>query len=124
MEQVLKFLSGSKNNAWVRVGKINVYVRKGRHFINDEVTSCFDLANISVVKANRGKGIFAQFLTDLELILVERNDGLSCIYVENVINPKFACYLSRCGFIQTGGATPTLPSFYRALPLYGERAVQ
>lgn len=116
MKQVLKFLDSPVSNAWVRVGRIKLYVRKSRRFTDEEMKYCFDIANVSVVEGQRGKGAFTAFLVDLIVSLRNRNDGFAYIYVENVINPDFARYLARSGFTQVDGATPTLPSFHQ--PVY------
>jgi N-acetylglutamate synthase-like GNAT family acetyltransferase len=103
------FLLGSNRNCWLNYPDFHVYVRKGYHRINqaNPVSMTFDIANIDVEARQRGKGIFTDWLT-----LVERETksaGLEAVYVENVLNPRLADFLTRRGYTKLEGG---IPSFY------------
>lgn len=73
-----------------------LYVRHAHHVINGEVHQTFDIA--SVESKRPGRGAFTRLLEQ------ELNDLDKTIYVESVLNPKFACWLERNGFILCGEA--------------------
>jgi GNAT superfamily N-acetyltransferase len=98
-------------NTWISYPEFHVYVRKGTRkipgFLGYQQT--FDVANITVEEAHRGKGLFTWWLGILETEAkhVYDYDG---IYVENVLNDRLREFLRQRGYTSVGD--PTLPSFY------------
>lgn len=106
---------GASSNAYVKAQGFNaLYVRMGRRRLG-EVTHplVFDVAN--VVASNPGNGAF----TRLVGLLIEQ--GLS-VYVECVMNVRFADKLRRMGFVEVGAHNEDAcerqsPSFYLLAPV-------
>lgn len=112
MNPVQFFLRSDQQNAYLRVGPIQVYVRKGYHAIGGGESGLwtFDIANIEVAQDDRGKGHFTRFVQMVEEA-IEENDLVQYIYqegdvrhryagiyVENVFDDRFANKLVKMGF--------------------------
>jgi hypothetical protein len=95
-ELIRSFLSSKKINEWISFGEMEVYVRKSKRYfpsIKDGFISCFDVANVNVIDGEQGKGKFTSFFdVVIELAQVQ---GYDAIYIESVINSKFAESLSK-----------------------------
>ncbi len=72
----------------------NLYVRFGLRYIEQERRETLDLANLSVWEQMRGTGIFTRLVQRIRKDYPE-----TVIYVESVLNPRFATKLLRMGFI-------------------------
>ena len=89
LEKVQDFISGHQKNAWLDFGPMEIYVRKStRSFRETGIVYCFDIANINIIDAEQGKGRFTGFLTSMKDIA--RKNGFDVIFIESVINKKFA----------------------------------
>ena len=95
------FMNGRQRNAWLDIDNIiKVYVRKGKHLIDEvnkpiEIKDTFDVANIEIKESERGKGHFTLLLDILE----EKNYN---VYVENVMEQRLFPFLKSRGFIKCG----------------------
>lgn len=81
----------------------SLYVRKGPRLFHDVgmVHRVLDLASICVVSTQRGKGLFTSLVTSLRTEYPELT-----LYVENVLNPRFAAYLPKIGFMAINQQRP------------------
>jgi hypothetical protein len=88
--QLKQFLNDEESNTCSLRGEIlNIYVRKGRHYLSlgsDEIRT-LDIASVSC--AERGRGIFTAFLDE-----VERMSPYP-IFVELIHNRRLRSYLLR-----------------------------
>lgn len=117
MRAVSNFLAGKANNAWIDVGHVHVYVRRGLHMIEAEATDTFDVANVEVQEDLRGRGMFTTFIVNLEVLLRSElllsRSNIQVLYVENVLNHRLAVSLAEWDFTRIEGSEP--PCFYRRL---------
>ena len=90
-ELIDSFMSSKLRNAWLQTDSVNMYVRKGVHIIDGQLTNTFDLASITIAENKRGCGLFK------EIILYIESLGLP-VYVESILNPKLADMLERHGY--------------------------
>jgi hypothetical protein len=98
---IIDFINSPQRNAWLNFGEMEVYVRKAvRYFSGIEGTIwCFDVANINIIETEQGKGKFTKFFDDL-IKIVDEHD-FEAIFIESVINEKFAESLrNKKGFIE------------------------
>ena len=93
-------------NAYVKEpGFSSLYVRIAKRYIDGEMQTTIDLANMTASRP--GKGAFTKLVERLRA-----QYGL-IIYVECVLNPRFEAKLVRMGFVQH---TQHDPSSYYLLP--------
>jgi hypothetical protein len=97
-----------QTNKWLYGLEMEIYVRKGHHTINEEITTCLDIANVTVY--NKGLGIFTIFLQFVEL-LIQGYDSFEAIYVESVMFPRFGLFLEKQGYTRIPDSLP--PSYYK-----------
>lgn len=123
LQEVRHFLLGPSTNSWVRVGPFNIYMRKAVHAHAGMPVNTIDLANI-VNTVNPGKGAFRALIPELRRLLevAPALRGLAqCIYLESVVNTRFAGSLPSMGFfkqidtLDVIGVGESTPSFF--LPL-------
>jgi hypothetical protein len=95
---------GRHSNAYVRVAGFSaLYVRMGPRYLCGTVHPCvLDIANVTARRP--GNGAFTCLAEDL------RRRGLT-LYVESVLNERFAKMLPRLGFTQVPGCVGS-PSFF------------
>lgn len=86
-------LRGDARNGWVHGGGLKLYLRRGYHMINDEITMCIDVANVAA--DNPGNGAFTAFLDWLEPS-VALHSGV--VFVENILSPRLHQYLEARGY--------------------------
>lgn len=89
------FLAHPVRNTWIYEPPIEVYVRKGVHFIADlgKPVRCLDVANIEVEEDQRRQGVFKTWLKKAEQIC-----PFECVYIENVQNPVLHDFLVQTGY--------------------------
>ena len=110
--EVKEFLDSGMTNKWIKVGNLEIYVRKSsrtnpRHRAKyGKFVSCFDIANISC--GCKGVGEFSAFLKSLSVL---KEFGFEALYVEQVLSNRFANYFRRLGWIETNQCG-AIPSFY------------
>lgn len=82
----------------------SLYIRKSfRVFMEDDTSAahsftsskpnCFDIASVEVQDQFKGKGVFTDYVNYLLDILPREAPDMNKIYVENVLNERFAKYL-------------------------------
>ncbi len=109
LRSIQNFIEGPCSNTWINYPNgMKVYVRKGHHMIGDTVESTFDVANISVPENLQKGGLFTYWLKTAEAEASERD---LIVFVESVLNPHLAEFLTKRGYIKTGD--DMCPSFYR-----------
>jgi hypothetical protein len=89
-------------NAYVRErGFADLYVRKGpRYYGTTKIAIVLDIARIAAKRP--GKGAFSTLLAKLQTI-----HPTMPIYVESVLNDRFAAWLERNGFERDKSGTPS-----------------
>lgn len=122
-QEVRHFLLGPSTNSWVRIAPFNIYMRKAVHAHAGMPVNTIDLANI-VNTVNPGEGAFRALIQELrrllEVALVLRGVA-QCLYLESVMNERFAQSLPSMGFFRQIDISDVLslgrhtPSFF--LPL-------
>lgn len=80
-------------NRWLKHGAVNVYMRKGVHYVFNKVERTIDIANVNVHPDNMRKGEFKAFLTSVETLCPGK-----MIYVENIHNEVLSAYLLTRGY--------------------------
>lgn len=88
-DMVVEFLLEPIRSEWFHTHDMNVFVRKSkRNGPTDGIlyVNCFDIANITV--ANRGQGIFTNWLRMLSDVLPAF--GVDYMYIESVLNKRLA----------------------------------
>lgn len=80
-------------NKWIADEVMKVYLRRGKHYINDHKYTTLDIASVEVVEWKRRQGYFSRFLQTA--VEIKPWEG---VYVENVITPFLALFLSKNGF--------------------------
>jgi hypothetical protein len=131
-QAIYDFLRSTEQAAWIVYGPMEVYVRRGTHFVNRQKVECFDIANVAIGQPElRGKGTFKAFIQDVENIFQahpellvdprfgpEIRDKIQGIYVENVYPEQFAEGLMRMGFEQDRPNEDLVAdSYYSPLPM-------
>ena len=101
IDNLQKFLKGNLRNIWINTAKLNVYVRKGYHYINGELLKTLDIANISVNESYKRKGLGMKFIKDAYKI-----NPFKVTYIENVLNSNFSKKLCEDDWLIVKDANP------------------
>lgn len=99
------FLVSPYHNAWLKIGPMEVYVRKSWHLIEGLGVATFDIANVTVQMSHQRQGHFTRFLNDAE-------SRVPVVYVEHVIPVFLQMFLKRRGYTIVGDYQ-FMPSFFR-----------
>lgn len=92
IQQVDDFIISSYTNLWLEDDILNVYVRKGKRYIEGNISETFDVANIlSINKKYEKQGYFKAFMLKVEEL------GMT-IFVECIHNPKLTEMLQKNGY--------------------------
>jgi len=75
------FYDSGLRNSWLRNDNINIYVRKSKRFINNQMIDFLDLATIDIFP--QGQGIFTKLLSR---ILEQFDDN---IFIESILSERF-----------------------------------
>lgn len=101
VDQIETIYAGDRcQGVWLRDAVMSVYVRVSRRS-NLSADMCIDIANVCVRNPKlMGKGHFTEFLRQVELIGAP-------VFIENVLEPRFAGFFHRRGYIMvSNGLTP------------------
>ena len=92
---------GGRFNQWIYFPEfhLNLYYRITRRLIDGSVVDTLDLATIEVDDGFRGKGFFAAFLDDVEILADKYS---KTIFVESILNENLYIYLMRRGYYSRG----------------------
>lgn len=104
--QLNQFLASGAHNQWLRFPTGDVYVRKGFHKINGQITNTLDIANISIKQQFRGKGIGTTIFESFH-----QNNPFPMTFVESVINERLEQWLERNQWLSVEWSNP--PCFYK-----------
>lgn len=117
-EGIRTFLQSRQRNAWVSTGNadgvVKVYLRRSTRNKPGtmEFHSALDIASVEITPP--GRGTFTRLLADLEELAIEYD--FQALYVENVLDQRFAEFFLKRGWLQTY-ADPASPSFFFAIPV-------
>ena len=110
MMNFTEFTKSKLRNQWIKEPHMQVYVRKSRRFVNDELIPCFDVASIQVKESHQGKGLFTNFLKMVEEYSAENS---LIVFVESVLNVRLRKFLERNGYIHHPSTSEICPSYYK-----------
>lgn len=115
----IRFLESGQRNAWVNCGPASIYLRRGHHWIDDNMVHCVDIASISMPAKFQRQGRFTKYLGNLTRLLeVDETlrGNVTAIYIENVLNEAFAKHLFEIDFklVKVAGYS-YVPSLYKPL---------
>jgi hypothetical protein len=95
-------------NLWLYGLEMEIYVRKGPRLLDERMTTCLDIANVTVYKP--GLGFFTLFLRLMEVIIKDY-DSFEAIYIESVQTERFGWFLEREGYTRIPDSLP--PSYFK-----------
>lgn len=75
--------------------KMEIYVRRTKRMVHDQIKETIDLANCSVQERYRGKGYFTLFLIEIEEYA--KQEGLT-VFAECVLNEDLGTFLEQEGY--------------------------
>lgn len=116
-EGIRAFLQSRQRNAWVGTGNaegvVKVYLRRSARNKpgTKEFYSALDIANVDITPP--GQGTFTRLLADITQLAIEY--GFLALYVENVLDPRFANFFRKRGWLEVN-SDPFSPSFFFMLP--------
>jgi hypothetical protein len=96
IDQIRAFLQSHMSRTYISDPTLVVYVRKGRRIINNDLVATLDIASVNAYPP--GRGIFTQFITQLECELPTFST-IMCIFIESIVNDAFFEYLMRRGYM-------------------------
>jgi hypothetical protein len=103
VEAVADFIQRSHTkhvyNEWLYTGEMQLYVRKGIHYLEYEKCDTLDLASFEVFE--KGKGTFTTFVTQVHAI-----NPWDATYIECVHNDRLRNWLERHGFHKEPDSSP------------------
>jgi len=97
-----RFLKSDIRNVYIEDAYMIMYVRKSKRSINRQLYDFIDIANISIERDMRDKGVFTNFISEL----LNRYPDFN-ILVENIFNPAVVTVLSKFGFERKDGPDNT-----------------
>ena len=111
-QQLLQLIStadsGWSCRRWISAGPLHVYIRVTQRFIGGGIVPTIDVASIEVEESQRGRGRSSALF---ELVERVADRATRIVYVECVLNRRFADWLQRRGYTRLPGEGS--PSFYR-----------
>lgn len=112
LDEIEEFIVSKIWNKWINTPLADVYVRKSRRIGPNEriIVKTLDVASITMHE--EGRGTFHGLLPEI-MKLINRH-GIDYVYIENVLDERFAKYLARHGGKQTGQAWAPPSFFFRA----------
>lgn len=108
IKKISALVSLRLGRAWFKDSDMKVYVRVGRRMIEGSIRETIDIATIEVFKP--GQGTFTRFLEQVEELAAA--GPIHTIYVENVLESRFAEFFRKRGYSVSPYAGET-PCFYR-----------
>lgn len=124
VDDIEKFVAGFGNgirfakSKWFEDGSMRVYMRfePMRHFRSKSGDAVYKriltVSNVSVNEELRGKGIYSQFLAEIESVATKNNiDG---IMIENVLDPNQTKIYTDRGYVKLNNGEPS-PWFLKQL---------
>lgn len=101
-------------SAWIRAGHIRAYVRYGPRVLRlhqNMMVPTLEIATVELPVRQQGRGKFTRWLT--QTVEPAADDRGLYVYVENVLNKRFAMFwLQRPGYVQVS-PDPDVPCFLR-----------
>lgn len=100
------FIKSGNGNAWLKIGKLNIFVRSTQRL--DPLGTparTFDVANADIPnKTDRNKGTFTKFLNGL--IPLVKEHGYQMIYAENLVNTSLINLFERLEYTAVPNTYP------------------
>lgn len=100
LEQLQNLVDMAETGAWcprqhIHLGPLKIYVRITVHAWEGQLYRTIDLATLDVAESERGKGHLTRWLTSIEDLA--RNHRRA-VYIESVLNPRLAHFLTKRGY--------------------------
>lgn len=80
---------------WCMVGNVHIYLRARSRIIEQARVKVLDIGSVEVIAEKRGQGEFTKILDELERI-----NPFPVLYIENVLNQRFADFFERRGYVR------------------------
>jgi hypothetical protein len=97
-------------NAWILSSSvyptIQVYMRKGHHYIDAQLVTTMDIANIVIADSQTGKGIGTELID-----YVHSTNPFQVTMIESILNDRFYNHLKKLGWQDVFLSNP--PSVYK-----------
>ena len=103
-KEFLDFIASRERNSWITNESMSVFVRKGHHSINNELTKTLDIANINIIDPGKGTGMHI-------INWMHSVNPFSITFIESILNKKFYKHLIEDGWIEKPNSIP--PSVYK-----------
>lgn len=100
MKELDEFLSEGQRNAWIQSDNkdMDLYIRRAYRIVESQTyNNVLDLANLKVRHDVQGTGVFTRYLPVIEQIA--KQHGCSGIFIENIMEPRFAEFFKRNGYV-------------------------
>lgn len=109
LSQFLAWTDGPSNQ-WIRERCMNVYVRRSKRYIDEQVIECLDFATVEVDERHRGKGYLTKFLLrfEQEAIRLKR-----AVYIESILEPRLVPFFIKMGYKFVPNTEMTSPNMYK-----------
>lgn len=100
----------SLRSAWTSGDGLNVYIRRGQHYLNGEMGFCLDIVNVSA--HHPGDGAFKKFLDQVEAE-VQNSDCCDFVFVECILQPRLVPFLMSRGYQMTSNSMDLAPHMFK-----------
>ena len=111
-EDLTTFAQSSQRNRWFKYPEVALYIRKSIR-IKYNTYSALDIGQITVDPRGQGQGVGSKILNIVEE--VAKANGYRAVFVENVMNDRWASGLVKRGYLLYDNLYP--PSYIKILPL-------
>lgn len=108
MLEINKFLASNLRHAWVAALGYDVYIKKGRHYLQGEIKNTVDISSVHSADPNSTPGRFWELVQKIGA-QAEETRSLEYVYIECVLSYKLASSLRHRGWIEVNTEPP---SFY------------
>lgn len=94
-ELIDNFIISQTRNEWLDDGKVKIYIRKSKRFINSTVVDVLDLATIEIKRNLQKKGLFKEIINYLHQV-----NPFDWLMIENAHNPIVSNYCIKREFVE------------------------
>lgn len=95
LKQFHDFLDSKENRQWLTNKKMQVYVRKSKRLVENQLLPALDIATIEVQPKYQRQGLCSNFIN-----YAHQNNPFTVTYIENSLNPILTDWLKRNKWIE------------------------
>ena len=103
-DQIDLFMLLPRRNVWIVDEAMDIYLRKSSRVVEGKGYNFIDFASIEVTK--QGEGFFTAFLAEFRKMYPTKN-----IFVESILNKRFAEFLVKKGFTIIPNHEPQIDAY-------------